>query len=445
MPKLQYKHYLLILLTVVAAFNFLDRYVLSLMLEPIKQEFALSDSQLGFLTGFAFALFYAVAGIPIARWADRGNRITIVSVTTLLWSAMVALAGLVGNFTQLLLVRIGVAVGEAGCLPPAQSLIADHFDRSERPWAMSIYWTCGPIAVVVGYLCGGWLIESFGWRITFVLIGIPGILLALLVRLKLHEPRLRQTAVTVVIAPCFKDVVNTLWQKRTFRYLITAFCVTYFFSMGIMQWLPTFFIRSHAMGVGELGTWLAVAWGLCGVIGTYLGGALAARYASQNEAMQMRGCALIFAMGSALFIMVFFSSNKYQALAFMAATAFELSIVTGVVFAAIQSLVNDHMRSVAVALILLFANLIGLGLGPIAVGVLSDALMPIFGQESLRYALVLLSPGFLLVAFYYWKAGGTIEADIRRVELEARSVAEQMIMSERDSLELSNAHLGNRS
>ena len=158
MGKFQYKDYLLIVLTVVAAFNYLDRFVLSLLLEPIKQEFKLNDSQLGFLTGFGFALFYAVAGIPIARWADRGNRNIIVAVTTGLWSAMVALCGMAGNFMQLLLARVGVAAGEAGCLPPASSLIADYFDRTERPQAMAIYWLCVPLAVVIGYMGGGGLL-----------------------------------------------------------------------------------------------------------------------------------------------------------------------------------------------------------------------------------------------------------------------------------------------
>jgi len=183
MLNLQYKHYLLGLLTVVAASNYLDRTVLSLLLEPIKQDLALNDSQLGLLTGLAFALFYAVAGIPIARWADRGNRNTVVSVTTALWSVMLALCGLVSNFTQLLLVRVGVAVGEAGCVPPAQSLIADYFDRAERQRAMAIYWMSYAISVIVGYLGGGWLVENFGWRITFMVIGLPGILLAILVKL----------------------------------------------------------------------------------------------------------------------------------------------------------------------------------------------------------------------------------------------------------------------
>ena len=422
MLKLAYKHYLLGLLTVVAVFNYLDRFVLSLLMEPIKQEFQLSDSHLGFLSGFAFALFYAVAGIPIARWADRGNRNTIVFVTTALWSAMLALCGLVGNFTQLLLTRVGVAVGEAGCLPPAQSLIADYFDRAERPRAMAIYWMCGPIGMVIGYLGGGWLAESVGWRMTFVLIGVPGILIATLVKLTLHEPRLTQKPVQIAKQPPFKEVLTTLWQQRSFRHITIAFCMAYFFGIGIIHWMPTFFIRSHGMETGELGTWFAFAWGVCGIFGTYLGGVLVTRYAACKEVLQMRAVALVLILSGPLSVMIYLSSNKYAALGFVVVIGFASALGNGPVFSSIQSLVNDRMRSVALALIFLLANLIGLGLGPIAVGVLSDLLAPMFGQESLRYALMLFSPGYLWVAYYYWKAGNTIEDDIRRIESAAGSL-----------------------
>jgi len=438
MPKLQYKHYMLGLLTVVAAFNFLDRYVLSLVLESIKQDLQLSDSQLGLLTGFAFALFYAVAGIPIARWADRGDRNTVVSVTTALWSTMVALCGLMGNFTQLLLVRVGVAVGEAGCLPPAQSLIADYFDRAERPRAMAIYWMCSPIAVIIGYLGGGWLAEYFGWRITFMIIGLPGILLAILVKLTLREPRLEQKTHSVITQPSFKVVLNTLWLQPTFRHIVLAFCVTFFFGTGISLWLPTFFIRSHGMETGELGAWLAFVWGVCAVFGTYLGGVLATHYAAGKEGLQMRTIALAHILYGILFVTVYLSSNKYNALALLAALTIIGAAVNGPIFSAIQSLVNDRMRSVALALIFLFANLIGFGLGPLVAGVLSDLLAPKFGQESLRYALLMLSPGYLWAAFHYWRASHTIEDDIRKVEPVAGSMETTAAMHKIDTPELSN-------
>ena len=439
MPKLAYKHYMLGLLTVVGAFNYLDRGVLSLIMEPIKQDFQLSDSQLGLLTGFAFALFYALAGIPIARWADRGNRNTVVFVTTALWSAMVALSGVVGNFTQLLLVRIGVAVGEAGCLPPAQSLIADHFDRSERPHAMAIYWLCSPISMLMAYLGGGWLVEFVGWRITFMVIGVPGILLAILVKFTLREPRLKQKATRVVEHPPFKKVLNTLWQQHSFRHIVMAFCVSYFFGAGIAVWMPTFFIRSYGMETGELGTWLALVYGVTGLFGTYLGGVLVNRYAACKEALQMRAVALVFILSGLLSVMVYLSSNKYIALALLAMIGIIGALSNGSVFSAIQSLVNDRMRSVAIALLFLLANLIGLGLGPIAAGVLSDLLTPMFAQESLRYSLMVLSPGYLWVAYYYWKASNTIEADISKVELAAESIETQASTFETNTPDLNNA------
>ena len=422
MGKFQYKHYLLALLVVVAAFNYLDRVVLSLVMEPIKQEFQLSDSQLGFLSGIAFALFYAVAGIPIARWADQGNRNVIVTATTGLWSVMVVFCGVIGNFTQLLLVRIGVAVGEAGCLPTAQSLIADYFDRAERPRAMAIYALGAPLAVIIGYLGGGWLIEFYGWRITFIIIGVPGILLALLAKFTLREPRLDRKNQAIERLPSFKAVLMTLWQQPTFRSIAMAFSVSYFFSMGIIQWLPTFFIRSYDMSVGELGTWFALVWGGCGLFGAYLGGVLATRYAAHKESLQMQACAFLFGLGGLLYIMVFLSSNQYHAIALMAVAGIIMPMSTGVIYSAIQSLVNDHMRSVALAVIFLLANLIGFGLGPFAVGLLSDQLAPTFGQESLRYALAAFSPGLIWVGFYYWRASRTIEADIQSVESDRESL-----------------------
>ena len=438
MRHFQYKHYLLALLTTVAVFNYLDRTVLSLLLEPIKEDLELSDSELGFLTGFAFAMFYAVAGIPIARWADRSNRNTVITATTALWSVMVAVCGLVISYTQLLLVRVGVAVGEAGCVPPAQSLIADYFDRVERPRAMAVYWLCYPVSMILGYLGGGWLADSIGWRMTFVVIGVPGVLLAILVKLSLREPRLKKTETFVVEQPSLKIVLATLWQQRSFRQIVTAFCLASFFGVGVVQWLPTFFIRSHDMEISEVGLWFAFAWGVCGMFGTYLGGALATRYAANKEALQIRVLAALCVLSGLLYAMVFLSPNPYLAMGFMSIVAALFGMFNGPIFSMIQSLVIDCMRSVALALTFLFANLLGFGLGPVAVGILSDLLSPKFGHESLRYSLVLFAPGYFWLAFHYWQVGNTIEADIRRVELEVTNEEENLIMLSADERVVSN-------
>ena len=439
MTNFHYKHYMLVLLTVIGVFNYLDRNVLGLAMESIKQEFELSDGQLGLMSGFAFALFYAVAGIPIARWADRGNRNHVITLTTALWSVMIAVSGLVGNFYQLLLVRVGVAVGEAGCVPPAQSLISDYFDRAERPRAMSIYWMSSSLSTLVAFIGGGWLLGQVGWRVTFMIIGVTGVLLALLAKFTLREPRLAKgvsansvAAVEVEAEPEVKPaslqhVVKTLWQGRAFRYLVIAFCIGYFFTTGIMVWIPAFFIRTHGMDVSELGVWLGLVVGVGGTVFTYLGGFLATRYAAKKERLQMRGVAIIFVLCFVLFALCYVSSSKFMALVF-------ISIVLGgviqlqfaPVYAAIQSLVEEKMRAIALALLLMFGNLIGLGLGPVAVGVLSDFLEPRFGQESLRYALLLFSPGYLWCAYYYWKAGNTIEEEIRILEENSESAKDEV-------------------
>ena len=198
--------------------------------------------------------------------------------------------------------------------------------------------------------------------------------------------------------------------------------------------VATFFIRSYGMGPGELGTWFALTWGGCGLFGTYLGGVLATRYAANKEALQMQACAFALGLAGLLYMMMFLSSDQYHAMVYMAAAGTILPMTNGVIFSAIQSLVNDHMRSVALAVIFLLANLIGFGLGPFATGLLSDQLAPTFGQESLRYALAAFSPGFIWVGFYYWKAASTIEADIRSVESDGDSLEAKVDTSSQHNL-----------
>jgi len=213
--------------------------------------------------------------------------------------------------------------------------------------------------------------------------------------------------------------------------------VSYFFSLGMFSWLPTFFMRSHGMQLGEVGIWLALTIGVCGLFGTYLGGVLTSRYAAGKEALQMRAVALLMSIMALVNVMTYLPSNRYIALAFLAMAAVVATSMNGAIFSSIQSLTNDRMRSVAIALIFLLANLIGMGLGPLAVGVVSDLFAPLFGQDSLRYALVSFSPGLLWVAYHYWKSAATIEEDIRRVESTAESVDRKIATLEVDTSKLS--------
>jgi MFS transporter, Spinster family, sphingosine-1-phosphate transporter len=410
----RYKNYLLTVLLIILAFNWMERMAVGVVLESIKADLHLSDTQLGLLSGIAFAVFYAVMGIPIARWADRGNRVTIITVTTALWGAAVALCGAAGSFMQLLSVRVAVAVGEAGCVPPAHSLIADNFTRAERPRAVARYMLGGPLAIILGYFGAGWLNEVYGWRITFILLGLPGLILAALVWFTLREPRRASPAVAASDAanqPSVREVCVTLWKNAAFRNLLFCFSVWYFFGYGLMQWAPAFFIRSHGLTTGEIGTWFSLVSGVVSLVAVYMGGELAARYAAGNERLQLRACAIGFMIFSVFSAMTYLAPNHYLAMGAVALTSLS-NMTQGPILATIQTLVPSRMRAMSLAIIYLFANLIGMGLGPLAAGALSDWLHPRFGDESLRYALVILSPGYFWAAWHLWRAGETVARDM---------------------------------
>lgn len=421
-----YRRYLLAVLMVILAFNQLDRLALGIVLQNMKLDLNLSDTQLGFMTGIAFAVFYAVMGIPIARWADRGNRVTIIATTTALWSAAVALLGAATSFVQVLLIRVAAAVGEAGCQPSAHSLIADYFSRDERPRAVSRYMLGIPLALTGGFFAAGWLNEIWGWRVTFVVLGLPGLLIAALAAMTLREPRRSRTTVGIAESSTeqrahsggsgLKEVFITLWRISAFRHLLICHSVWYFFSAGILQWQPAFFVRSHHLGTGEIGMWFAVIYGVgCG-LGTYLGGEWAARYAARNERLQLQACALGFATYALLYVCAFMAPSHYLAVAALALGNLGGSMALGPILATVQTLVPAPMRAQSIALVYLFANLIGVGLGPLATGALSDALEPQFGAESLRYALVLVSPGYIWAAWHLWRASQTIMRDLPPIQ-----------------------------
>lgn len=423
---------MLSVLLVVLAFNYVDRLVLGLVLQDIKSDLALSDTQLGVLSGIAFALFYSVMGIPIARWADRGNRVTIISIAAALWSVMVALCGVAANFAQLMLIRVGVGVGEAGCIPPAHSLIADYFTRAERPRAVAVYMLGGPLSVVIGNFLAGWLNEFYGWRATFMMLGLPGLVLAVLTRLTLKEPRLqkgwrwageKETASQVVpksnaaATPPYpqsvKDVCLILWTNLTFRYLLFSWVVCILFGAGIGQWQGAFFIRSYGVKTGELGSWFALIYGLGGFLGTYGGGEWASRFAVNDERRQLQVLTLVYSISAALLFLSFLSPDLYLALGLTGLAVVLGAMTNGPMFATIQTLIPSRMRATSIALFYLFANLVGLGLGPLIAGALSDRLRPLLGEESLRYALLALCPGYLFGGWYLWKASKTVTRDLQ--------------------------------
>lgn len=406
------RSYLLGVLLAALSFNYVDRLALGLVLQDIKTDLRLSDTELGLMTGIAFALFYSVAGIPLARWADRGNRVTIIALTLALSMVMVAMSSTARTFAQLLGWRIGVAIGEAGCIPAAQSLIADYFTRAERPRAVSIYMLGGSVGVAMGYFVAGWLAELYGWRAMFVLLSLPGLAVASLAWLTLREPRAATVTPPGTPQPSLRQVSSALWANETFRRLLFCFAVITFFGYGIAKWQPAFFVRAYGLKSGELGTWLAVIHGVSGFLGVYLGGELASRFASQNERLQLAAMGVLCAGLGVLSSFIYLVRDMHAALALLGITAFGGSMLYGPLYATVQSLVPERMRAVSIAIIYLFSNLIGMGLGPLAAGGLSDALRGDAGDDSLRYALVLLCPGYFLGGWLLWRASSSVMRDI---------------------------------
>ena len=425
-----YRGYFLGLLLVMLAFNGVDRLALSILSQSIKVDLHLTDTQLGLLTGIAFALFYSTFGIPIARWADRGNRVLIISVTCFLWSAGGILCGLAAIFFQLLVLRAFVGIGVAGGLPPAQALLADNFTRAERPRATAVYLLGGPLSSLFGALVAGRLNELYGWRWTFVLLGLPGIALSVLAWFTLREPRISSTATSrssgaakfaeAVRRPAFEDsenlplagVCTTLWSNKTFRQLLLGWMIVSFCSAGIYQWLPAFFIRSFAMGTAELGGWYTLIFGFGGAVATFLGGVLASRYASSRESLQLKVIALLYCFFGTTTVGMFLSTTLPLALVMLSFGAVGVCAISAPLLAIIMALVPERMRAQSVAILYLCSILVGNGLGPLAVGMVSDLLRPALGDESLRYASIAFCPAYLWGAWQLWRASRTVSHDV---------------------------------
>ncbi|KZX59048.1 MFS transporter [Halioglobus sp. HI00S01] len=392
--KPAYRTYVLMVLTLVYSFNFIDRQLISILQESIKAELLLSDTQLGLLTGFAFALFYVSAGVPIARWADRGNRRNIISLAVGVWSFMTAISGACMNYTQLLLARIGVGVGEAGGSPPAHSMISDIFPPESRATAMSTYSLGINIGIMFGFFLGGILNEVLGWRWAFVLVGAPGILLAIWIRMTVAEP-LRgwseQAAVEETSVP-LKDVVKRIYANLALRNLFFASALNSLVGYGLVNWTAPFYIRSHGMGTAELGIWLAIGAGIFGGVGTFLAG----YYADKLGKIDRRWYLLL--PGIAVLAMVPFcvafllAENTTAALSINLIPSLLSTCYIGPCLALTHGMVEPRMRATASALYFLVINIIGLGLGPTLIGALSDYLAPELGSESLRYAMLYIIP-----------------------------------------------------
>ena len=391
----RYRYYVLALLTLGYVFNFVDRQVMTILIEPIKMEFGASDTQMGLLSGLAFALFYATLGIPVARLADRWSRRNVLAISMTTWSAVTALCATATGFWHLLLLRIGVGIGEAGGTPPSQSLLADYFPPEKRAFAQGILATAPNIGILVGLFGGALIAEAYGWRSVFLVFGIPGVLLAILIQLTIKEPLKVTVSASEEGAGLFSTLGN-IFRLPSFAHIMVGVGFTGIAGYGLGVWSPSFLVRVHNMSLVDAGLYLGLIGVFGGGLGTISSGLLVDRLARRDKRWQLwlPAIGIFLALPTQLAFLLWPSEHRLVvgevdvpfALVFMGLSAVFASFWIAPSYAAVQNLVPQYWRTQASALMLLAINLLGMGLGPLLVGMLSDLLSQ-FGDSSVRYGL----------------------------------------------------------
>lgn len=411
------RRYTMVVLTVVYVFNFVDRQILAILLPSIRDEFLVNDAVLGFLAGTAFAVFYATLGVPIALLADRWNRRNLIAIALTIWSGMTALSGMAANIGQLALARVGVGIGEAGCSPPAHSMISDLYPPDQRSTAMGFYTLGISTGIMLAYLAGGWVVQNIGWRAAFFIVGVPGLLLAVVVRFTLTEPRrgASESRHDSGAHPPILSVFRFLLARRSFVHMAVAAGLSAFTGYAVISFFPSFLVRSFDMEIVAIGRWLGWILGISGGLGFFGGGFLADRIGRSKRRDALWLIAATMLVTAVLDVAVFLAPSAAWTLMIFIVPAATSNIYLAPVLAQTQSLVALRMRGVASALMLLILNMIGLGLGPLTVGYVSDLLAPHFADESMRYSLMIICAVLLpWAAWHYYLAGQSIDADLAR-------------------------------
>ncbi|MEA3001843.1 MAG: hypothetical protein QOH81_631 [Sphingomonadales bacterium] len=414
----QRRPWIMLILIMATALSSIDRQVLGLLLEPIRREFHLSDTQLGILSGPTFTILYALMALPLAVLSDRISRRAVIAACLAAFSAMSALCGAAPSFPWLLLARMGVAVGEAGVVPSSQALIADIYDKSKLTGAMSHLYLSQSVGGVLAFLLGGILVGTVGWRLTFVILGIPGLLVAALSLFLLprrnapHRPR---AAAAVARVP-LRSSLAFLWSQKTYRYLTLANGFWSFAGAAIALWAAPFISRSFGLPPRQIGLVMAVAIGLSGAGGLLVLGGLAQRISRNDLRWILWIVAIALCFATPLGILTFTSHNGWLALACGCLLAFTVTSSQGPVASAVQLLVPNEMRGVAVAVKHMVVTAIGAGSGPLVVGILNDSLAPRFGEQAIRYSLVAMSLFYLLAALFFYLASRSFIIDSASAE-----------------------------
>lgn len=409
-----YVWYVIVLLAVVNVFSYVDRMALAVLAPMIKTDLELSDAQLGLLAGFAFSLFYAICGIPIAWWADRGIRRNIIAIALAVWSAMTALSGAAQNFWHLFVARVGVGAGEAGGYAPGSSIICDYVPLQRRSGVFAIFTFGSYAGMMIGLSLGGWMGEFIGWRWTFVALGLPGIAMAVIVRLTLREPvrgffdavQEHQSRLSM------SGTLRVLWRCRTYRLVVLFLVANGFVQYGLNQWWPSLYARVFELNPASAGVYLGIAIGVGSGMGLLIGGVLAHK-AGQRDVrfpLMISAAATLLALPAALGTLFMPSAAGSLLLVWLAALLWCVS--NGPALAAQASVVTSRVRATAISIAVFLTSVFGFGLGPFCVGLLSDFLAPLLGREALRYAMLLPVCMLPVMAIALYAAGKALPDDL---------------------------------
>ena len=408
------RYYTLALLTAVYALNFLDRTIFNVLIEPIKKEFQLSDTMLGLLAGFGFVLMYSVLGMPIARLADRGNRRNIVAAGLAFWSAMTGLCGVAQNVTMLAVARIGVGVGESAGTPASQSIIADLFDKDERPRALGIFAIGTYLGVFLGYFFGGWVNHYFGWRMAFLGAGLPGIAIALLLRFTVAEPVRRTDSGEKVQNEAIGATFAFLFSQKSFLLVLIGFCLAGFTNYSTAVWIPPFMARVHHLSSAEIGTYAGTFKGLFGIAGALLGGFVVARISRDDDRWKLWAPAIMSGLAGPMFVLCMLTPSFHVMVWTLGLFSILVGFHLGPIFAVAQTIAKTSMRALAAATMLLTGTCFGLGVGPLVVGYLNDVLKAAYGAEAVRYSLMVAAVTTVAASLFFLWGAQSIRADIKR-------------------------------
>jgi MFS family permease len=409
-----YARYALGVFVIANAFNFLDRQILAILVQPIQAELHISDTAMGFLTGTAFSIFYTLAGIPLARLADRKSRVLLMSLSIAAWSALTAASGLARNFAQLAAARIGVGIGEATITPCTHSMVADYFPPARRARALSLLSVGANLGIVFGLGIVGVVAEEYGWRAAFYAAGLPGLAIAALLALTVREPARGQSEGLTRQAeqlPGFSETLRFLWARRSFRWLSLGASFQAFYGYAFLNWGPAFLGRVHEQGIAQIGVSFGLVIGLGGALGAFLGG-LSCDRLSPRDARWFGWVPALTSVGMLPFALLFLHLDP-TSLAIYAPAVILGNFYAPIGYALAQGLAHVRMRGTAAALILLIVNFIGL-LGPQLIGILNDALEPRFGAGAVRWSLSAVVLINAVACFCYLMASRTVSAELAR-------------------------------